>query len=154
MQRLVDRLDIQDTLTTYASAIDDGDFATVRGVFADDATAVYDKDSDLLSGGDAVVAWLRAATGNLDWQHHLVSIYGVTIDGDESSALVYLLSHQSVIGTPHQIRMMSSKYRFQLRRVSGQWRISDVRLKVGWYEERDFEQGVVDLRPDTETELS
>jgi uncharacterized protein (TIGR02246 family) len=148
LQRLVDRLDIQDALTTYAASIDDGDFEKVRAVFADDATAIYDKDSGPLQGGDTIVAWLKAATADLDWQHHMISVYGVEIDGDQAAALIYLLSHQTVVGAPHQTRMMTSKYRNKLRRVDGRWRISDLDLEVGWFEERDYKQGVKDLAPD------
>ena len=148
LQRLVDRLDIQDTLTTYASSIDDGDFEAVRSTFTDDATAVYDRDSGLLEGGDAIVAWLKAATADLDWQHHMISVHGVELKGDEATALVYLLSHQTVLGTPHQTRMMTSKYRNKLRRDhDGRWRISALVLEVGWFEERDYKQGVKDLAP-------
>lgn len=153
LQRLVDRLDIQDALTTYASAIDEGDFATLRTVFADDATAVYDKDSDLLRGGDEIVAWVEDATADLDWQHHMISVYGVEIDGDEATALIYLLSHQTVQGSPHQTRMMTSRYRNRLRRDGGRWRISDLRLQVGWYEERDFPQAVTDHEATTNQEI-
>jgi ketosteroid isomerase-like protein len=144
LQRLVDRLAIQDTMTTYAASIDEGDYATLRTVFADDATAVYDKDSDLLRGADEILAWLKDATADLDWQHHMISVYGVEIDGDEATALIYLLSHQTVVGAPHQTPMMTSKYRNRLRRVGDRWRISDLRLQVGWYEQRDFPQPVTD----------
>jgi hypothetical protein len=154
LQRLVDRLDIQDTLTTYAAAIDDGRWETVRSVFADDATAVYDKDSGLLQGGDAIVAWLKGATVDLDWQHHMVSVYGVEIDGDEATALIYLLSHQTVVGVADQTRMMTSKYRNKLRRVDGRWRISVLDLQVGWYEERDFPQVTEHQATTTDEEIS
>jgi uncharacterized protein (TIGR02246 family) len=154
LQRLVDRLDIQDALTTYAAAIDNGDFDTVRSVFADDATALYDKDSGLLEGGDEIVAWVKNATADLDWQHHMISVYGVEIDGDHATALVYLLSHQTVVGTPHQTRMMTSKYRNELRRVDGRWRISALDLHVGWYEERDFHQAMSTDAATTDQEIS
>lgn len=154
LQRLVDRLDIQDTLTTYAASIDDGDFDTLRTVFADDASALYDKDSGLLRGGDEIVAWVKHATADLDWQHHMISVYGVEIDGDEAKALVYLLSHQTVVGVPNQTRMMTSKYRNQLRRVDGRWRISKLDLRVGWYEQRDFPQAVSSQAADTDQEIS
>ncbi len=140
LQRLVDRLDIQDALTTYATAIDAGDWATLRTVFADDATALYDRDSGVLTGGDTIVAWVQAATADLDWQHHMISVYGVEIDGDEATALIYLLSHQTLHGVPDQIRMMTSKYRNRLRRVGDRWCISALDLEVGWYEERSFAQ--------------
>ena len=154
LQRLVDRLDIQDTLTTYASSIDAGEFETLRTVFADDATAVYDKDSGPLEGGDAIVAWVKNAVSDLDWQHHMISVQGVEISGDSATALIYLVSHQTVVGAPNQTRMMTSKYRNKLRRVAGRWVISALDLQVGWYEERDFPQAASNQEATTDQEIS
>lgn len=146
LQRLVDRLAIQDTLTTYASAIDVGDFATLRTVFTDDATALYDRDSGPLVGGDTILTWVETATAPLGWQHHMISVYGVEIEGDEATALIYLLSHQTMSDAPDQIRMMTSKYRNRLRREGDRWRICALELEVGWYEERTFAQAARDTR--------
>jgi hypothetical protein len=153
LQRLVDRLDIQDTLTRYASSIDAREFDKLRTVFADDATALYDKDSGPLYGGDAIVAWVKGAVDDLDWQHHMISVQGVELDGDEASALIYLVSHQTVAGAPNQTRMMTSKYRNKVRRVAGRWVISTLELEVGWYEERDFPQAASE-QATTEQEIS
>ena len=136
LQRLVDRLDIQDTLTRYATTIDAGDFDGLRGCFADDASARYETENEWIHGGDAIVTWIKGATADLDWQHHMVSVLGVEVVGDEASAVIYLLSHQTVIGVPDQIRMMTSKYRNRLRRSHDGWKISELDLEVGWYEER------------------
>jgi SnoaL-like domain len=136
VQRLVDRLDIEDTLTRYATTIDAGEFDGLRTCFTDDARARYGAESEWLEGGDAIVAWIKGATEDLDWQHHMVSVYGVDIEGDAATALMYLLSHQTVIGVPDETRMMTSKYRNTLRRTGGGWRMSELDLEVGWYEER------------------
>ena len=136
LHRLVDRLDIQDTLTRYATTIDAGDFGGLRTCFTDDARARYGAESEWLEGGDAIIAWIKDATADLDWQHHLVSVYGVDIEGDQASVLMYLLSHQTVIGVPHETRMMTSKYRNQLRRTDEGWQMTVLDLEVGWYEER------------------
>lgn len=140
LRRLVDRLDIQDTLTKYAATIDVKDFDGLRTCFADDARASYGSDADPLEGGDAIVAWVSEAVAPLEWQHHLMSVYGVEVDGDEATALIYLLSHQTVGGVPDEIRMMTSRYHNRLSRVDGRWLISDLRLEVGWYEERSPKQ--------------
>ena len=101
LQRLVDRLDIQDTLTRYASDDRRGGLRRPSArCFADDATRTLRHGQRVLEGGDAIVAWMKDATADLDWQHHMVSVYGVDIDGDEATALIYLLSHQTVIGVP------------------------------------------------------
>ena len=137
LQRLVDRLDIQDTLTMYATASDAKDFESLRACFTDDARARYGVESEWLEGGDGIVTWLKGAFAPLDWGHHLVSVYGVDIDGDRATALMYLLSHQTVTGSPAEVLSMTAKYRNTLRRSGGRWQISQLDLEIGWFEQRN-----------------
>ena len=141
LQRVVDRLDIQDTLTTYATACDAKDFAALRGCFTDDARAHYGAQSEWIEGGDTIVGWLEGAFAPLDWGHHLVSVYGVQIDGDEATALMYLLSHQTMTETPGQVLSMSCKYRNRLRRTASGWQISSLDLAIGTVEPRALAAG-------------
>jgi len=136
LQRLVDRLDIQDAMTAYATAADAKDYDQLRACFTDDARARYGVQSEWLEGGDVIVAWLREQFAPLDWGHHLVSVYGVDIAGDQATALMYLLSHQTVSGNPDEVLSMSAKYHNTLRRGSGRWRISELDLEIGWFEQR------------------
>ena len=140
LQRLVDRLDIEDVLTRYPATIDVKDFAGLRPLLTDDARARYGVGEPWMEGGDTIAAWIEGAVEDLDWQHHMVSVYEVQVDGDEAKALVYLLSHQTVTAVPDQVRMMTSRYRYRLRRTAGAWRISELDLEVGWYEERNANQ--------------
>jgi ketosteroid isomerase-like protein len=137
LQRLVDRLDIQDTMTMYATASDAKDFVRLRACFTDDARARYGVESEWLVGGDQIVAWLGGAFAPLDWGHHLVSVYGVDIEGDQATALMYLLSHQTVSGAPDEVLSMTAKYRNTLRRSGGRWQIAQLDLEVGWFEARN-----------------
>jgi len=137
LQRLVDRLDIQDAMTTYAAASDAKDFDRLRACFTDDARARYGAESEWLEGGDVIVAWLQAQFAPLDWGHHLVSVYGVDVEGDQATALMYLLSHQTVSGSPTEILSMTAKYRNALRRSDDGWRISQLDLEIGWFEARN-----------------
>jgi len=136
VQRLVDRLDIQDTMTMYATASDAKDFDALRACFTDDARARYGSGSEWLEGGDVIVEWLKGAFAPLDWGHHLVSVYGVDIHEDDATALMYLLSHQTVTGAPNEVISMTCKYRNTLRRSGGRWQISTLDLEIGWSEQR------------------
>ena len=93
LRLLQDRAEITDVLYRYASTIDRFDSEGLRGVLADDMWAQYG-NADPITGGDAVAAWIGEATAHVVWQHHLLSVYHVDIDGDHASALVYHTSHQ------------------------------------------------------------
>jgi hypothetical protein len=147
MQRLVDRIDIQDLLTRYAASCDAKDYATLRALFTSDAKARYDHvhsrfgaEAVWIEGGDNIVDWIEGQVRDLDWQHHMVSVYSVDIDGDEASALVYLISHQTKTATPDVVLMMTSRYTNSLRRIDGRWRIAGLDLQVGWSETRNANQ--------------
>src|SRR6478736_3356522 len=102
---LQDRSDITDVLYRYASTIDRFDQAGLRSVLADDVWAQYG-NADPVVGGDAVAAWIAEATANVVWQHHLLSVYHVEVDGDRASALVYHTSHQVFEDAPDTAKLL------------------------------------------------
>jgi hypothetical protein len=99
LRALQDRIAVTDVLYRYSSAIDSFDHERVRSVLADDVHAQYG-NLDPVSGGDALAQWISGATAAIAWQHHLLSVYHVDVDGDQASALSYLTSHQVFDGSP------------------------------------------------------
>ena len=81
IRALQDRIDITDVLYRYASTIDRFDHAGLRSVLADDLWAQYG-NADPVIGGDAVAGWIGEAIATVVWQHHLLSVYHVEVDGD------------------------------------------------------------------------
>jgi ketosteroid isomerase-like protein len=143
-----DRLAVSDTLLRYCSSVDVKDFDTVRGLFADDATASYG-GSDWIQGADTIVAWLRAMTAEQAYQHHLLSVYHVDLDatGDEATALSYLVSHQVGAADPDTVLQLVSRYYDTLRRVDGTWRITKKEYVIGWAEVRNAPQSLLLAEP-------
>jgi ketosteroid isomerase-like protein len=132
--RAVDQIEIREVLTDYPSAIDARDWTRLRAVFTDDAAVRFGDGTPWMRGGDQVVDHIRAETKHLLWQHHHISVYGVELgvdgDPDRAAAQVYLLSHQMLADDPGHVLMMASRYRDDLRRVGGEWKISTVDLEV------------------------
>src|SRR5207302_6265197 len=93
IRAIQDRIEITDVLYRYASTIDMFDLEGLRGTFAGDLVAQYG-NADPVAGGDAVASWIAEAIAPVIWQHHLLSVYHVDVDGDEAKALVYHTSHQ------------------------------------------------------------
>jgi hypothetical protein len=136
LRLLQDRLDITDVLYRYASTIDRFDSEGLRSVLADDMWAQYG-NADPITGGDAVAAWIGEATAHVVWQHHLLSVYHVDIDGDHASALVYHTSHQVFEDEPETAKVLVGRYHNELRREPDGWRISKLELEILWAEEKD-----------------
>ena len=144
IRALQDRIDITDVLYRYASTIDRFDLAGLRSVLADDLWAQYG-NADPVVGGDAVAAWIGEAIANVVWQHHLLSVYHVEVDGDRASALVYHTSHQVFEDDPDTAKLLVGRYHNELRRERDGWKISRLVLEILWGEEKTDAAGYLAL---------
>jgi ketosteroid isomerase-like protein len=130
-----DRHDITDVLYRYASTIDRFDWDGMRSTLSDDLVAQYG-NGDPIEGGDEVAGWIRDACADVVWQHHLLSVYHVDIDGDHASALVYHTSYQVFGSDPDTAKLLVGRYHNELRRERDGWRISRLLLELLWGESR------------------
>jgi ketosteroid isomerase-like protein len=144
IRALQDRTDITDVLYRYASTIDRFDLDGLRRVLADDAWARYG-NAEPVSGGDALASWIGEAIAPVVWQHHLLSVYHVEIDGDRAGALVYHTSHQVFEDDPDTAKLIVGRYDTELRREDSGWRISRLVLEILWGEEKTDAAGYLAL---------
>jgi ketosteroid isomerase-like protein len=139
LQKLLDRQEIEDTIYKYASTIDLKDYAGLRTVFTDDVVAQY-AGAPEIHGADKLVAWIAEMGTTKKFQHHLINVYEVKLDGDEARAYTYHTSHQIDASTPDKVYLIVGRYRDVLRRVGDKWLIADKRMEVGWMEQREYSQ--------------
>ena len=144
IRAIQDRMEITDVLYRYASTIDRFDHAGLRSVLADDLWAQYG-NAEPINGGDAVAAWIAEAIAPVIWQHHLLSVYHVEIDGDRASALVYHTSHQAFEDAPDSAKLIVGRYHNELRREPGGWKITRLVLEILWGEEKADAAGYLAL---------
>ena len=130
-----DREQVEETLYRYASTIDAGDHARLRTLLTDDARARYGA-REWIEGAEEVVGFIREKGEDVGWQHHLLSVYHVDIDGDEATALTYHTSYQITRDRPDAAAMIVARYHDRLVRVDGRWLIREKRMEVGWRETR------------------
>ncbi len=144
IRTLQDRRDITDVLYRYASTIDRFDHAGLRSVLADDLFAQYG-NADPVVGGDAVASWIGEAIASVVWQHHLLSVYHVEVDGDRAGALVYHTSYQGFEDEPDKAKLLVGRYHNELRREHDGWRISRLVLEILWGEDKADAAGYLAL---------
>lgn len=135
LRALQDRMAITDALHRYSSAIDSFDYPTVRSVFADDIWAQYG-NSDPVTDPDSLAKWIEEATASVIWQHHMLSVYDVAIDGDRAKALSYLTSYQVFRENPDHAVILVARYHDELRRTGTGWKLSRRVMEVLWGESR------------------
>ena len=135
LQALQDRTDIADVLYKYSSSVDSFDTEGVRSVLADDIWAHYG-NGDPVEGGDKLAAWIAEATTTVIWQHHLLNVYHVTIDGDQAKTLSYLTSYQVFEENPDAAIILVARYHDELKRTPSGWKISKRIMELLWAESK------------------
>jgi len=135
LRSIQDRIEITDVLYRYASTIDKFDLEGLRATLADDLYAQYG-NAEPVRGGDAVAGWIAEAIASVIWQHHLLSVYSVEVDGDHAKALVYHTSHQVFEAEPGSAKLLVGRYHNELRREADGWKISRLVLELLWGESK------------------
>ncbi len=128
------RREIEDTLYRYASSIDSAQVDDLTEVLHPDLCAQYG-NSEPVEDADTVISWIREATKNCVWQHHLLSVYRVDVQGDKATALVYHTSYQKFEGE-HDVCVLVGRYHDELTRHEGKWKISRLIFEIMWGERR------------------
>jgi ketosteroid isomerase-like protein len=135
LRALQDRIDIADVLYRYSSAVDSFDTAGVRSTLADDLWAQYG-NGDPVEGGDTLAAWIAEATATVIWQHHLLNVYHVDIDGDQAKTLSYLTSYQVFKENPDAAIILVARYHDELKRTPDGWKIGKRVMELLWGESK------------------
>ncbi|HUA46851.1 MAG TPA: nuclear transport factor 2 family protein [Solirubrobacteraceae bacterium] len=135
LQALQDRTDVAEVLYRYSSAVDSFDTDGLRSTLADDIWAKYG-NGDPVEGGDKLADWIAGATATVIWQHHLLNVYHVTIDGDQAKTVSYLTSYQVFEEKPATAVILVARYHDQLKRTPAGWKISNRIMELLWGEEK------------------
>jgi hypothetical protein len=123
-------------------AVDSFDYDGLRSVLADDIEAHYG-NADTVHGADALVSWIEGATRTIIWQHHLLNVYHVRLDGDQAHAVSYLTSYQVFKEQPKVAVILVARYHDDLRRTSDGWKIGERTMELLWGESK-ADEGYLD----------
>jgi len=129
-QLLHDRLEIDDLLTRYATAIDGRDWSLLDTVFTPDARLDYRGAGGIEGAYPEVRAWLAEVLPMFDVTQHLVLNRVVVVDGDTARA-------RSAFSNPNRITVDGES---QLFTVGGYYHDELVRAPEGWRIRRRLEE--------------
>ncbi|MFL6061636.1 MAG: nuclear transport factor 2 family protein [Marmoricola sp.] len=142
MTSVEDRIAIEDQLYRYASSIDSGNPDALYDVLHPDLWAQYG-NAEPAESADVVVGWIRDATKNCIWQHHLLSVYHVDVEGDSATALVYHTSYQKFEGDD-DVCLLVGRYHDELVREGGTWKIKKLVFEIMHGERRTDTAGYLE----------
>jgi len=135
LQDLLDRADIIDVMSAYATGLDARDWALWRSIFLDET--IFDLSS--WSGqparkldADRVVAAQARIFAELAVTQHFITNHRISIDGDHARVLAHMRAeHWSDVSGPGQGRYtMFGYYDDKLVRSADGWKIAEMQLNV------------------------
>ena len=127
LRALSDRIEIEDLLTRYATAVDTRDWELYRSVFTADAWIDYRSAGGPVGNLDETVAFLDKALGHFEMTQHLISNIDCHIDGDSAKV-------SAVFNNP--MRLPGGTVWF----IGGQYHHEMVRTDRGWQSHRLVEE--------------
>jgi len=133
-----DRLDVIETMSTFAWAIDSRDWAAYRAVFTDEIDLDYSSYRPENIGrvtADWWVARARRLFPGLDATSHSISNHVVRVDGDVATCDCYVRADHVLNDAPGgSVWTIGGVYRDRLVRTGAGWKITGKRLVVRWAE--------------------
>jgi hypothetical protein len=142
IRALQDRTDIEEVLYRYSSAVDSFDKEGVRSCLADEIHAQYG-NGEAVTDPDALADWIESATATCIWQHHLLNVYHVTVDGDRANTVAYLTSYQVFEENPKAAVILVARYHDVLQRTRDGWKIAKRVMELLWGETK-ADEGFLD----------
>ena len=127
-----DRIEIQDLLTRYATAIDTQQYDLLDDVFTEDADCDYEVVGGFRGDRAAFKAWLAEVMGFFEFHMHYMSNSTVELDGDAATAVTYLYNPCVLKGGDGTVLTEGGRYHDALRRTPDGWRITARREEPVW----------------------
>ena len=135
-EEIADRIEIDDLLTRYATAVDTKDWDLYRTVFTDDAVIDYTSAGGIRGSLGEVVEWLSHALKLFPMTQHLITNRHVVLEGDTATGRSY---YYNPLGRPDgtggmQLLFFGGYYNDRFRRTADGWRIAERVEETAWVE--------------------
>ncbi|EHI12963.1 nuclear transport factor 2 family protein [Mycolicibacterium thermoresistibile] len=126
LAEISDRLEIQQLLVDYSTAIDRRRFDDLDRVFTEDAYIDYRAMGGIDGHYPQVKAWLKEVLPNFPAYAHLVGNFDISLDGDRASSRTLCLNPMALTGDgdERQLLFCGLWYDDEFRRTPEGWRIT------------------------------
>jgi SnoaL-like domain len=124
LEEISDRLEIQQLLVGYSTAIDQRRFDDLDRVFTPDAYIDYRAMGGIDGVYPDVKAWLKEVLPNFPVYAHMLGNFSVTVDGDTASSRTICFNPMVLGGDRNQILFCGLWYDDEFVRTSDGWRMS------------------------------
>jgi hypothetical protein len=134
IQEISDRIEINDLLTRYTTAIDDKNWELLDTCFTPDARIDYVSSGGIAGEYPEVRAWLAKALGIFSVTIHAITNSVIELDGDTAKGKT-LVSNPMALDDPEGEQRIFTVYAYYIDDL--------VRTEAGWRIAKRFEQQVL-----------
>ncbi|WP_225827945.1 nuclear transport factor 2 family protein [Streptomyces naphthomycinicus] len=136
-----DRLAVDDLVTAYAVAVDDGDWAAYRGLFTADGRADYRSAGGIEGDAERVAAWLAESLALFAMRQHLIVNRQVrfgTLEHDTGDTARVRADYLNPLrfagpdGDEAPDLVCGGRYDFGVLRTADGWRLREVVVQEKW----------------------
>jgi hypothetical protein len=135
LQEISDRLEIQQLMVDYASAIDQRQFDALDKVFTPDAYIDYRAMGGIDGRFPDVKAWLSGVLPAFPTYNHMISNFSIKVDGDKATSRIVCFNPMiaNIPGRGDHVMFYGLWYDDKFVRTPQGWRISE-RVEVKCYD--------------------
>ena len=124
LAEISDRLEIQQLVVDYSTAIDQRRFDDLDAVFTPDAYIDYTALGGIEGPYPVVKAWLAEVLPNFPMYYHMLGNFSVRIDGDTASSRVICFNPMVLGGEKEKIMFCGLWYDDEFVRTPQGWRMT------------------------------
>ncbi|MEU6092468.1 nuclear transport factor 2 family protein [Streptomyces sp. NPDC047085] len=135
---VMDRLAVDELVTAYAMAVDDGDWVAYRGLFTADGRADYRSAGGIEGDAERVAGWLAESLDMFEMRQHLIVNRHVRFGildhdtGDTARIRADYLNPMRFDGSGAPDLVCGGRYDFGLLRTADGWRLTEVVVHEKW----------------------
>jgi hypothetical protein len=134
IEEISDRLEIQDLLIAYSTAIDQRRFDDLDHVFTPDAYIDYTAMGGIDGRYSDVKAWLGEVLPNFPAYAHMLGNFDIRVGGDKASSRTFCFNPMVVGGEKKQVMYCGLWYEDEFVRTPDGWRMTR-RVEVKCYDQ-------------------
>ena len=132
IQTLLDRMEIIETATRYATGVDTRDRDVYRSCFTDEIEldmSGMGMGEPMKMSADAWVDQALTLVSNFESTQHMITNHVITVDGDRATCVAYVRAQHY---NPQNMYTVGGYYTNTLVRTPEGWKISKLKLTPTW----------------------
>jgi hypothetical protein len=135
VQRTVDRVEIQELMARYTTAVDARRWKLLDEVFISGAVVDFLPNGGIKDEYPAIGKWLEEVMGHFAAYQHYLGNFSIDVDGDAATARFYVFTQMiSIVDARDEMMSDGGFYDASFVRTDDGWRVSQLSGGLVWWQ--------------------